>query len=103
CRVALEFFEILEEIMPSIRETGNYFRMKLEDLQRHYHFIKEVRGEGLMIGMELTTPGKQVALDRMEQGQLINRTHDVVVRFLPPYIIGQREVDAAVKILAKVL
>ena len=103
CRVALEFFGILDEIMPSIRETGAYFRMRLDELARKHNFIKEVRGEGLMIGVELTKPGKQIVLDCMEQGLLINCTHDVVLRFLPPYIIGQKEVDAAVKILAKVL
>ena len=103
CRVALEFFGILDEIMPSIRETGAYFRMRLDELARKHNFIKEVRGEGLMIGVELTKPGKQIVLDCMEQGLLINCTHDVVLRFLPPYIIGPKEVDAAVKILAKVL
>ena len=56
-----------------------------------------------MIGVELTQPGKQIVIDCMEQGLLINCTHDVVLRFLPPYIIGQKEVDAAVRILAKVL
>ena len=103
CRVALEFFGILDQIMPSIRETGAYFRMRLDELARKHHFIKEVRGQGLMIGVELTHPGKQIVLDCMEQGLLINCTHDVVLRFLPPYIIGQKEVDAAIKTLAKVL
>jgi acetylornithine/N-succinyldiaminopimelate aminotransferase len=103
CRVALEFFGILDQIMPSIRETGAYFRMRLDELARKHHFIKEVRGQGLMIGVELTQPGKQIVIDCMEQGLLINCTHDVVLRFLPPYIIGQKEVDAAVRILAKVL
>jgi acetylornithine/succinyldiaminopimelate/putrescine aminotransferase len=103
CRVALEFFEILDELMPSIQETGAYFRMRLNELTRKFKFIKEVRGEGLMIGMELTEPCKQVVLDCMAEGLLINCTHDVVLRFLPPYIVGKREVDAAVKTLTKVL
>lgn len=103
CRVALEFFEILDGLMPSIRDTGRYFRMRLDELARKHSFIKEVRGEGLMIGMELTAPGKQIVNDSMQAGLLINCTHDVVLRFLPPYIIGQKEVDSAVKILGKVL
>jgi acetylornithine/succinyldiaminopimelate/putrescine aminotransferase len=103
CRVALEFFDILDEIMPSIRETGAYFRMRLDELAHKYSFMKEVRGEGLMIGVELTVPGKQIVLDCMAQGLLINCTHDVVLRFLPPYIIGKKEVDASIRILAKVL
>ncbi len=103
CRVALEFFDILQEIMPSMRDTGRYFRMKLDDLARKHQIIKEVRGEGLMLGLELTAPGKDIVLDCMSQGLLINCTHDVVLRFLPPYIIGEKEVDAGVKILAKAL
>lgn len=103
CRVAIEFFEILDELMPSIRETGAYFRMRLNELAHKHSFIKEVRGEGLMIGLELTAPCKQLVLDCMEHGLLINCTHDVVLRFLPPYIIGNKEVDAAMKVLAKVL
>ena len=103
CRVAIEFFDILDELMPSIRETGAYFRMRLKELAHKYSFIKEVRGEGLMIGVELTAPCKQIVLDCMEHGLLINCTHDVVLRFLPPYIISNKEVDAAMKVLAKVL
>jgi acetylornithine/succinyldiaminopimelate/putrescine aminotransferase len=103
CRVALEFFELLDELMPSIRETGVYFRTKLNELSRKFAFVKEVRGEGLMVGLELTEPGKQVVLDCMAEGLLINCTHDVVLRFLPPYIVGKREVDSALKTLIKVL
>jgi acetylornithine/N-succinyldiaminopimelate aminotransferase len=103
CRVALEFFDILQEIMPSMRDTGRYFRMKLDDFARKHSIVKEVRGEGLMLGLELTVPGKDIVLDCMSQGLLINCTHDVVLRFLPPYIIGEKEVDAGVKILAKAL
>jgi acetylornithine/N-succinyldiaminopimelate aminotransferase len=103
CRVALEFFDILEEILPTMRDTGRYFRMKLDELARKNPVIKEVRGEGLMIGLELTIPGKDIVLDCMSQGLLINCTHEVVLRFLPPYIIGKKEVDAGVKILAKAL
>ena len=103
CRVALEFFDILDELMPTIRETGVYFRTKLNELTRKFAVAKEVRGEGLMVGLELTEPGKQVVLDCMAEGLLINCTHDVVLRFLPPYIIGKREVDSAVKTLTKVL
>jgi predicted acetylornithine/succinylornithine family transaminase len=102
CRVALEFLDILDEILPSICSVGAYFRSRLEDLRRHHSFIKEVRGEGLMIGVELDMPGKQFVLDAMEQGLLINCTHDVVLRMLPPFIITGREVDQAVKTLAKI-
>ena len=54
---------------------------------RRFSFIKEVRGVGLMIGVELEFPGKQLVLDCIEQGLLLNCTHDYTLRMLPPYII----------------
>ncbi len=101
CRVALEFFDILEELMPAIQRVGGYFKSELETLGRKYSFVKEVRGQGLMLGMELTIPGKQLVLDAMAKGLLINCTHDTVLRFLPPYIVTEKEVDSAVKTLAR--
>jgi predicted acetylornithine/succinylornithine family transaminase len=99
CRVALEFFDILEGLLPSIRRVGDYFRGRLEGLTRKYAFLREVRGRGLMIGVDMTVPGKQMVLDAQAQGLLINCTHDTVLRFLPPYTVTEKEVDAAVKIL----
>ena len=103
CRVALEFFEILDELLPSIRSAGDHLRSRLAELASRHGFIKEVRGVGLMAGMELTHPCKQIVLDCMQQGLLINCTHDTVLRFLPPYIITEAEVDQAIAILARVL
>ncbi|HEY2017071.1 MAG TPA: aspartate aminotransferase family protein [Bryobacteraceae bacterium] len=101
CRVALEFLDILEGLLPAIERVGSYFRLQLEDLARKHAFVKEVRGFGLMLGVELTMPGKQLVLDAMSAGLLINCTHDTVLRFLPPYIATEKEVDQAVKILGK--
>lgn len=103
CRVALEFLDILDEMLPEIRSKGAYFRMRLEELKRHFHFIREVRGEGLMVGVELTVPCKQIVSDCLEAGLLINCTHDVVLRFLPPYIISEKQIDQAVRILKRAL
>jgi len=101
CRVALEFFDILEELLPSIVRVGGYFQEALRELARKHSFIKEVRGQGLMIGLDLAIPGKQIVLDAMAKGLLINCTHDTVLRFLPPYIVTEKEVDSAVKTLSK--
>jgi len=101
CRVALEFLNILEELLPAIQRVGGYFHVSLNDLARKHTFVKEVRGFGLMLGMELTIPGKQLVLDAMAEGLLINCTHDTVLRFLPPYIVTEKEVDQAVRILGK--
>jgi acetylornithine/N-succinyldiaminopimelate aminotransferase len=102
CRVALEFFDILEGLLPNIQQVGGYLHLMLNELARKHSFVKEVRGFGLMIGVDMEIPGKQMVLDAMADGLLINCTHDTVLRFLPPYIITERDVDTAVKVLAKI-
>jgi len=103
CRVGLEFLEILEGLLPRIQEMGRYFRLQLDQLAHKHSCIREVRGFGLMLGVELTVPGKQLVLDGIAAGLLFNCTHDTVLRFLPPYIVNEAEVDRAVKILGKLL
>jgi acetylornithine/N-succinyldiaminopimelate aminotransferase len=102
CRVALEFFDILEGLLPSINSVGGYFRMRLTELMRDFHFIKEVRGQGLMIGVELEIPGKDLVLDGIKEGILFNCTHENVLRLLPPYILTEQDVDRALAALIKV-
>ncbi len=103
CRVALEFLDILGELLPGIYRLGASFRMQLTELARHFGFIKPVRGCGLMIGMELDLPCQQLVRDALAEGLLINCTADNVLRFLPPYIITEAEIDRAVAILTRVL
>lgn len=103
CRVGLEFLDILDELLPAIQRVGGYFHVSLNELARKHGVIKEVRGFGLMLGVELAVPGKQLVLDAMAEGLLINCTHDTVLRFLPPYIVTEKEVDQAVKIVGKLL
>jgi acetylornithine/succinyldiaminopimelate/putrescine aminotransferase len=102
CRVALEFCDILDELLPSIQRVGGYLHIEINELARKHSFIKEVRGFGLMIGIDLNMPGKQLVLDAMAEGLLINCTHDTVLRLLPAYIITEKEVDQAIKILGKI-
>ena len=92
CRVALEFLSILPDLLPGIRENGRFFRRRLQALVEKYAFVTEVRGEGLMLGLQLTVPGKPFVLQAMEKGFLINATHETVLRFLPPYIIEQKDI-----------
>jgi acetylornithine/N-succinyldiaminopimelate aminotransferase len=102
-RVALEFFDVLDELLPRITEVGSYFRMRLTELAGRFSFIKEVRGFGLMIGVELDMPGKQMVLDAIEEGLLINCTHETVLRMLPPYILSEQDVDRAMTSLTRVM
>ena len=106
CRLSLEFMKLLEEggLMQRVIEVGNYFRKKLRRLQRDLpEYIKEVRGLGLMVGMELTFNGKSVVAQMLERGFLMNCTHDVTLRFLPPYIITKGEIKALVENLQEVI
>jgi len=100
--VALEFFDILDELLPQIRRVGEYFRGELLRLATQFDFIAEVRGVGLMIGVQLTVPGKDIVTRAMKEGLLMNCTHDTVLRFLPPYIVTETEVDEAIAILQRV-
>ena len=99
CRVALAFFEILDELMPSIERVGDYFRTRLREIALQFPCITEVRGRGLMVGAQLSIPGAPIVTAAMNKGLLINCTHETVLRFLPPYIVTQSEVDQAIEIL----
>ena len=99
--VALEVLNIMEEekLVEKAKEVGRYFREKLSSLKEKFPFIKEVRGKGLMLGMELDIEGKPVMDKAREKGLLINVTKGKVLRFLPPLIIKKAEIDEAVFIL----
>jgi acetylornithine/succinyldiaminopimelate/putrescine aminotransferase len=101
-RVALEFFDVLDELLPQITRVGEYFRERLRDLAKRFDFMTEIRGYGLMIGVQLSIPGKEIVNRAMAEGLLMNCTHETVLRFLPPYIIREEHVDEAVAILDRV-
>jgi acetylornithine/N-succinyldiaminopimelate aminotransferase len=105
CAVALEFLRILDGLMPHVNELGNYFHAALEELQAKHSCVREVRGIGLMLCMDLDSAGtaKAVVKQLLDQGIIINRTHDTVLRFLPPYIIQKKHVDEVVCALDKAL
>lgn len=98
CAVAIRFLRLMEKLMPHVRETGDYFRAQLEWLKATHSCVREVRGMGLMLGMELTSAdaAKQVVSQLMQRRILINRTHETVLRFLPPYIIEKKHVDQVI-------
>ncbi len=76
--------------------------MRLTELARKFEFIQEIRGVGLMVGVQMSVPGKQMVIDGIAEGLLFNCTHDTVLRFLPPYILSEEEVDRAVEGLERV-
>lgn len=101
CRVALEFFDILDGLFENINARAAQFKAGLEALEAKHEFVKQVRVFGMMIGVELHMPGKQFVTDGIESGLLINCTHDKVLRFLPPFNISEKEVAQALRILGK--
>ena len=105
CAVAIEFLRVLDGVLPHIRTTGEYFLASLRALHSKHAAIKEVRGVGLMLAIELDSAetAKAVVVQLLKQGILINRTHDVVVRFLPPYIIEKKHIDEVVQALDQAL
>ncbi len=85
------------------RVVGDYFKESLEELAKKYDFIKEVRGKGLILGIEMIRPGAEVVKAMMEKGFLINCTQEKVLRFIPPLIVEKEEIDLLVEALENVL
>lgn len=95
---------VLEEgMLENCRKVGKYILEKLNKLKAKYPFIKEVRGKGLIIGMELTIPGVDIVKACMEKGVLINCTSDKILRFIPPLVVTEKDVDEMLMILEEVL
>jgi acetylornithine/N-succinyldiaminopimelate aminotransferase len=94
---------LLDGALDNCRQMGKYFFRGLEDLQKRFSFIREVRGKGLMIGMELDIEGSKIADSCMQEGLLLNCTAYKVLRFVPPLTIKKSEIDRGIDILEKVL
>ena len=103
CKAALAVLESVkkEKLIANAKEMGGYLRDSLKALKSPV--IKDVRGMGLMCGVELSVPGKEVVKQCAEQGLLINCTHDTVLRIMPALTTTSKEIDKAVKIIANAL
>ncbi len=94
---------IEEKLAEKAAVNGKYFKEKLEDLQTKHNSIKEVRGIGLMIGLELKYEVLNIILKAMAKGVLVLNAGRTVVRFLPPLVITKEQIDQVVSILDIVL
>jgi acetylornithine/succinyldiaminopimelate/putrescine aminotransferase len=96
---------ILEEgILENCRQAGAYLRKGLDEVAgRHPDLIQEVRGRGLILGLELKVSGAPFVKACMESGLLINCTAERVLRFLPPLVVKREEIDEMLSILERVL
>ncbi len=105
CKAALAVLQAVqkEKLLANCRQMGEYLKAKLLALKDKYSIIKEVRGVGLMLGVELNSPGKVIVEKCAGQGLLINCTHDTVLRLMPAINVKKKEIDRALKILEEAL
>ena len=101
CAVAIEFLREEKKLLKHVRALGQYFHAALLALDKKHKSIQDVRGAGLMQAVEVDSPelAKAVAKQLLQEGIIINRTHETVLRFLPPYVIQKKHVDQLVKAL----
>ena len=93
-----------KHLLDNVNEVGGYLKGQLEKLQQKSPtLITEVRGMGLILGMQLTRPGREIVNDCLEYGLIINCTAGDVLRFVPPLIITRAHVDELCSVLDKVL
>ncbi|RLB18585.1 MAG: acetylornithine transaminase [Deltaproteobacteria bacterium] len=102
CKAVLESL-LADGWIEHCRNVGAYFKSRLEALREKYSFVREVRGYGLILGMELDLPGGPVVNACMDKGFLINCTQERVLRFIPPLIVQEQEVDQLVDTLDEIL
>jgi predicted acetylornithine/succinylornithine family transaminase len=101
CRAALVFLEELEGgLMAQVERTGQYLESALRQLATRHTCVRDVRGAGLMWGLELDRPAAPVVEAALGRGLLINRTAETVLRLLPPFIITRADVDQMVELLS---
>lgn len=92
------------ERLNAVNEVGTYLKSKLEGFQEKYPaLIKEVRGMGLILGMQLTKPGRDIVNACLAEGAIINCTAGDVLRFVPPLIVTKKQVDELCEIMERVL
>jgi predicted acetylornithine/succinylornithine family transaminase len=100
CRAALTFLEVVEAgLTTAIPRVSDHLFARLQTLAARHSVIKEVRGAGLLVGIELAVDAAPVIQAALSRGLLVNRTAGTVVRLLPPYIATERDVDEAMDIL----
>ena len=106
CAAALAVLDELEkpDFLLHVQETGRYFKGQLEKLQQKYaHLILQVRGQGLLLGVQLSKPGREIVNACLAEGAIINCTAENVLRFVPPLIVNKGQIDELITILDRVL
>ncbi|GMQ91601.1 MAG: aspartate aminotransferase family protein [Gammaproteobacteria bacterium] len=105
CRVALVVLETLENngLAQQAANHGDYLKQQLQQLLAGYDFVKEIRGKGLMVGIELDRPAPSLVQDALKLGVVLNVTAETVIRLLPPLIISKSEIDQLCQAIQQLL
>lgn len=105
CSAALATLKYIlqEKLWETVERKGNYFKEQLQTLVEKHPLVKQTKGKGLMLGLELKTAGAPFAQKMAEGGILINCTAEKILRFLPPFIIEERDIQRTVEALDKIL
>jgi acetylornithine/N-succinyldiaminopimelate aminotransferase len=105
CKLALEVLDIIEQdnLLENVQDQGGYLLASLNSLAGRHRMIDEIRGMGLMIGIQIGDPAKEVVTRLLNKGVIANAAHDTVLRLLPPLIITRGNVEEFMKALSEVL
>ncbi len=98
CAAASLVVDRVRELLPHVREVGRYMKEKLRELN-----VGEVRGRGLMLGIDTGRECRDAVLKALEKGLLVNCTAGSVLRFLPPLVVRKEHVDEAIRILEEII
>jgi acetylornithine/N-succinyldiaminopimelate aminotransferase len=105
CRLGLEFLHIVEDeaLLARVADTGSYLLAQLRQLAAQSGIGIQARGRGLLLGLELTQPGRPIAEAALAQGLLLNVVQGNVLRFLPSFLLQRQHVDMAIDIISRII
>jgi acetylornithine/N-succinyldiaminopimelate aminotransferase len=103
CRLGLEFLSVVEEegLLARVRDTGTYLLSRLQEFVGGVGV--EARGRGLLVGLEITEPGRPIAEAALAQGVLLNVVQGNVLRFLPSFLLEREHVDVAMNVISRIV
>ena len=105
CRLGLEFLSIVEDedLLAKVRDTGSYLLAGLKEFERDSPIAVQARGQGLLLGLELTVPMRPIAEAALSEGFLLNAVQGNIMRFLPSFLLERQHVDLTMDLLRRLL
>ena len=102
CSAALASLKVItgKNFLNKVTATGIYFLKRLQEIARQNPIVKEARGAGMFLALELNQPGHEIVIDCMKQGFLINCIQQNVLRFIPPLTISRQDIDSLISVLS---